>query len=295
MKTRRRRTIGAALFCLLLVASSAKATEASSADVADLARRAADDPAALEQLRNIDVVDGQEMNLGTALDTDDEAALQARLETLARLTAATTPQGLDAAAAAAAAGRILESRRYGVSQDASSESSEPDGEKPSGEGWLQRAAHAVGDFFSSILHSQLVAMLALLAFAATVISIVYLLAGRRSGAPGRGRPTSKSGSAPGARDPGRLELLAAEAEAEGHYGEAVRLRFGAGLLRLDAAGRIQLQPWSTGRQVAARLSSEPFDRILATFEPVVYGHRIAVDEDAASSRRDWAHVLAKRQ
>jgi len=287
VKPQRRHTVAVAAFCLFLIAPPAGAGEATAAEVAQLARGAADDPVALEQLRQIDVVDGRATDLNAVLATDDETALRARLDTLARLTDTAAPQDLDAAAAASAAAAILEHPRYGRqgTDSTTPSSTEPSGSKPPAEPWYRGLLDAAG---------VLVPILALLAFAAAVIWAVSLLAKRRSGLMEPKTSRLSPGQPLEMVDPGELERLAADAEAEGRFDDALRFRFRAGLLRLDAAGRIALEPWSTGRQVAAELSSEPFNRILSTFEPVVYGDQIAVDEDAAAARRDWQHVLSGR-
>src|SRR5262249_61242968 len=65
---------------------------------------------------------------------------------------------------------------------------------------------------------------------------------------GRGRaPRDES------QDPGRLEREADAAEHRGDLDAAVRLRFRAGLLRLDRAGAISYRPSITSGQVARRL------------------------------------------
>jgi hypothetical protein len=280
VRHRRRCCLAGVIVCLLAIGRPALATEATAAEVADLAGRAADDAEALERLREIDVVDGREMDLATVLATDDETTLRARLETLSQLATPVSTQDLTAGEAAAAAAGILEDARYRAPPDTGDSETPPSvpGE-PSGGGGFERLFDALG----------------LLVFVLAIVAVVTLLARRHPGAAEARRDKLEPETKPEAADPGKLERLAAEAEREGRYEDAVRLRFSAGLLRLDAAGRIELEPWTTGRQVAAELSSQPFDRILTTFEPVAYGEQAAADEDAAAARRDWHRVLAERR
>jgi hypothetical protein len=92
-------------------------------------------------------------------------------------------------------------------------------------------------------------------------------------------------------DPNELERRAAEAESGGDLEAAIRLRFLAGLLRLDRARVIEFHPWITSGQVARALRSDSFDDIAATFDRVVYGRLRPEPDDAANSRTGWARVL----
>jgi hypothetical protein len=89
-----------------------------------------------------------------------------------------------------------------------------------------------------------------------------------------------------------LEAAADEAERAGHYDRAVRLRFGAGLLRLAQARAFDLRPSSTVGEIVAALRSPPLGDLASTFEAIVYGGRRAVRADAESARRGWRTVLA---
>jgi len=92
-------------------------------------------------------------------------------------------------------------------------------------------------------------------------------------------------------DPAALERDAAGAEAAGDYAAGVRLRFAAGLLRLDAAQAIRLRPSLTTGQVGRALGSERFDALAMTFDEVAYGGRPAQPADAQAARDAWPRVL----
>ena len=63
----------------------------------------------------------------------------------------------------------------------------------------------------------------------------------------------------------------------------LRLRFRAGLLRLDRAGAIHFRPSITTGQVAGRLRLHAFDDLAITFDAVVYGGRQASVSDLQSA------------
>ena len=92
-------------------------------------------------------------------------------------------------------------------------------------------------------------------------------------------------------DPREIEAMAAEAERAQDFASAIRLRFRAGLLRLEAAGRIRRAESTTSREVARRLRSPRFDHVAAIFDQVVYGGRAATAADAETSRTGWEALL----
>jgi len=158
--------------------------------------------------------------------------------------------------------------------------------------WLGDRLRPIGDFFSRITES-LPGKIALAAVLAGVVAVVALLVARRrtaasaAGGPGRRRSSDERA------DPGRLEREADAAELRGDLDVALRLRFRAGLLRLDRAGAIHFRPSITTGQVARRLRLPSFDDLAITFDAVAYGGRHASATDLQSARAEWPRVLER--
>lgn len=133
---------------------------------------------------------------------------------------------------------------------------------------------------------------ALLAVPVVLVSlaVVARLARRRE----RGGPAGEArGGAGPAPSPGVLEREAERAERAGQLDRALRLRFAAGLLRLDRARAITLSPSLTTGEVSRRLRSEGFDELRTDFEAVAYGGRPARRDQLAAAREGWARVLSE--
>jgi hypothetical protein len=95
----------------------------------------------------------------------------------------------------------------------------------------------------------------------------------------------------GTEDPDEIERRAALAEGSGDHETAVRLRFRAGLLRLQGQGVIADQDAHTDRQLSAMLHSPTFDALAGRHEMIVYAGDRATAADAATARARWPHVL----
>ncbi len=132
-----------------------------------------------------------------------------------------------------------------------------------------------------------------LVIAALVITAVVLLV-RRSIRAGAGAEGRAGRTRTGAReDPRDLERDADRAAAAGAWEAAVRLRFRAGLLRLDAREAIEYRPSLATWEVAAALRSPAFERVGADFDAIAYGGREAHEPDATASREGWQRVLSE--
>ncbi|MBW3626759.1 MAG: DUF4129 domain-containing protein, partial [Actinobacteria bacterium] len=94
-------------------------------------------------------------------------------------------------------------------------------------------------------------------------------------------------------DPVQLERSADEAERAGDLALAVRLRFRAGLVRLDRAGALRLRPSLTTGAVTRAVPSETLVRLATDFDEIAYGGRPAAPGDVAASRTGWPRVLAE--
>src|SRR5204862_3309692 len=81
-----------------------------------------------------------------------------------------------------------------------------------------------------------------------------------------------------AEDPRELEREADEAERNGDFERALRLRFRAGLVRLARTEAIPRRQSLTNGEIARRLHSRGFGRLATDFDEVVYGRRPAGGE-----------------
>jgi hypothetical protein len=132
-----------------------------------------------------------------------------------------------------------------------------------------------------------------LVLAAAVLVVAVVVALRLLRDRGRERPDRRAGRGPeSGTDPAQLEALAEEAERRGQLAEALRLRFRAGLVRLDRMGALELRPGLTNRAVARALRSARFDGLAVDFDEVVYGGRTATPDDVGEARAEWPAVLA---
>lgn len=96
-------------------------------------------------------------------------------------------------------------------------------------------------------------------------------------------------------DPAELEELAAAAHERGDDAEAIRLRFVAGLLRLDGLGEIEFAPGLSNGMISQRLGSETFDLLASQFDRVVYGRQPVGSDDHARCVADWDDLLGVRR
>lgn len=130
--------------------------------------------------------------------------------------------------------------------------------------------------------------------AAPVVLVSFLVAARLARRRGRGGVSpAHVGGRQRVLSAAELERAAGEAERLGELDRALRLYFGAGLLRLDRARAITLSPSLTTGQVSRRLRSDQFDELREAFEAVAYGGRSARGEQVAAAREGWPRVLAE--
>jgi len=107
--------------------------------------------------------------------------------------------------------------------------------------------------------------------------------------------TIHGGRAVGARDedPDELDRASGRAERDGDYDTAVRLRFRAGLARLERTGLIRDRRTHTTAQLAEMLRSPTFDALAARVDVVVYGGVAATADDVTAARAGWPRVPAE--
>jgi hypothetical protein len=263
--------------------TAARAEAVSAAELRSLARQAPDDPAALARLRRIDSVEGRRADVAGALRGARGAALEARLRALAgsvpeRPAGAPGDPARDARA-------VLAQRRFHASQ------------LPGPfRGLINRISRALpsvnlpprwlDDLIpggSRVVWSVLAAIFA---------GIAWFVARRILARRVRAFTEAQDATRPARDDPKALDRRAAAAEAAGDLETALRLRFRAGLLRLDARGAIDFRPSISTHEVRRALRSEDFDALAATFDDVVYGGRPAQEPDVVDARDRWPAVVS---
>ncbi|HXQ76480.1 MAG TPA: hypothetical protein VN791_08295 [Acidimicrobiales bacterium] len=146
----------------------------------------------------------------------------------------------------------------------------------------------VGHGFRSAFGGWWVVVLGVMAVALGV-AVGVLIARRRVRVSARGS-TARSTEG-GTEDPHEIERRAEMAESSGDHETAVRLRFRAGLLRLQRRGVIVNQDAQTDRQLSVTLHSPTFDALAGRHEMIVYAGDRATSVDAATARAAWPRVL----
>ena len=161
--------------------------------------------------------------------------------------------------------------------------------------WLGRTFKPIGDFFKRIIDAlpkplRPIAWLIVIAAAIAVIYALVIVVRRRM-APGDSKDTARDRRE---RDAGarELEAEAEAAAARGDYQLAVRLRFRAGLLRLDRdAHAIEYSPSLANTPVRATIHQPAFDRLADSFEAVTYGTTLADPLAAGDAKTTWPVVV----
>jgi hypothetical protein len=273
----------AVVLALPAVAQTSRGDSVTATQLRALAERAAADPGALAQLRAVRQVDGRPADMARALDGAQGPALAARLRSLAG--------GADTASAVGPidprrdAADILGGRRF-------KESRVPrplQGVLRRLGSWLEPIARPVGRLWGrlgDVFGLQLAVVVVVIAVAfATSLRLI------RRHAPSAVARRRGARAAGGQLDPDRLEREAEEAEGAGDLDRAVRLRFVAGLLRLDRAGVLAYQPSLTTGQLRRLLRSGSFAQLAVAFDEIAYGGRHAAAPDVERARQEWPRVL----
>jgi hypothetical protein len=106
---------------------------------------------------------------------------------------------------------------------------------------------------------------------------------------------ARAAALPEADDPHALERTADRAQQDGDFERAVRLRFRAGLLRLDRRHVLTYRPSLTTGEVARAIKAPAFAAVGARFDEIAYGGRTAEREDAEAAKQGWKDVLAQAE
>jgi hypothetical protein len=261
----------------LFAAAPARASEVSAAEFRTLAREAVDDASALAALRAVDAVGGRRVDVGGALRGARGDALDARLRQLAA-DHEVVPGGRDPRADAR---DVLAESRFHETQ--------VPGPFKGVIRWLRDRVPDLGwldDLLPGGRSVVWIVLGALLAGVAWFVSRRFLTSRVRASA-----AEQQALAAARDEDPRALERRADAAEAAGDLEAALRLRFRAGLLRLDERGAIEFRPSISTIEVRRKLHSEDFDALAATFDDVVYGGRPPATDDLAAARERWPNVI----
>lgn len=289
------KTLGAAVIAFAIVlGTTAPAAAESSAEVRDLARRAQSDPNALARLRQVRDVDGRPVNFERALGEADGENLRSRLRTIESGAGAAGPNvPLLNDAPQREAARILDSSKY--------KPNEPPrplrGAIRRLGDWLEpvlepigRVLGPVGRFFAALFDNPWTLGL----LAALVILLAAVFASRMATRRNRAAEAAMGGAARAhiaSLDPRDLDREADGAEAVGDFERAFRLRFLAGVLRLDKAGAIDYRQSATTGQLVREVKSKTFSGLARSFDEIAYGGRGAGREDVAQAKAEWPRVL----
>lgn len=289
---------------VVLPSAPVAAEDVSPVDAVERARAAADgDPGAVEELRAVTSIDGQPVDLGPVFagDADERADRIADLAELwAPLAGGSGGSGAGDAPAGDPADQAAADRAQAVEVLDQDRYKEADLPRPFRRPlqWLGDRIIGVWDrvvaFLSPVLGTRGAALLLAAALLAGLVAVLAAAIRRRS------TGAAVTGGAAGSwlvdptLDPGDLEASADRAGAAGDHDTAVRLRYEAGLLRLVAAGRLELRPDTTAAGAARQVGDPTLDELTATFEEIVYGDRPATRADDDASIAGWRAVLGTR-
>jgi hypothetical protein len=270
---------------VLAVPATAAADAVSSAELAALGVRAAHDAQAQDQLLAVDAVDGQRVDVRAALAGARGDDITARTRLIVQLLG--QQEGSPAADRQRAAA-VLADRRY-----TGTKLPQPL-KKPLQ--WLGDRLQPIADWLNdrgAVVPGGPIALWMILA------ALVVVAAGSITGTTIRRRALAieraRAAALPEADDPHALERTADRAEQDGEFERAVRLRFRAGLLRLDRRHVLVYRPSLTTGEVARAIKAPAFAEVGARFDEIAYGGRTALLEDAEAAKRGWKDVLTQAE
>ena len=269
------RSAAVALALVLSIAIPAQGVERSSAEFLDLASEARTDPSAIPALLETTSIDGTPVDADRLLG--DHETLHARLDTVLDQREVDVDTG-----ASTLAESILVEERFdtagGVAAGAVIQA------------WLLRLVSGI----LAAIEESIPGGLGTVGWVLLVGAVVGMGVVARSLLRRRERSIEEqeaAASSEARRRPAALERRASEAEGGGRYEEALRLRFQAALLRLDAHGAIRFHDGITSGQVVERVAHGLLPGLVGTHDEVVYGGRTATIEDVRASKTQWPRVI----
>lgn len=270
---------------VLAVPATAAADAVSSAELAALGVRAALDAQAQDQLLAVDEVDGQRIDVRAAVAGARGGDITARTRLIVQILG--QQEGSPAADRQRAAA-VLADRRY-----TGTKLPQPL-KKPLQ--WLGDRLQPIADWINdrgAVVPGGPIALWMILA------ALVVVAAGSITGTTIRRRALAieraRAAALPEADDPHALERTADRAEQDGEFERAVRLRFRAGLLRLDRRHVLVYRPSLTTGEIARAIKAPAFAEVGARFDEIAYGGRTALLEDAEAAKRGWKDVLTQAE
>lgn len=264
--------------------TSSPARDVSTAEAVALIREAANDPAALDELRTVDHIDGRPVNLAPVTDVsvDDR---RSRLAELADQLDGTTAEEVPARStddARRSAERVLDAKKFKGNR-----LPQPFRGPLT---WVADRLSGVTAFFAPLAALAWVQVVLFIGVLAGAGMVALRLIKRRSRAILR-RDRGDGHLVDPTLDPAELDRQADEAAGAGDFQAAVRLRYEAGLLRLARSGRLDLRIATTARGAADQVDHPAMDRLTDDFERLVYGGRAATAADVDAARDGWTEIL----
>jgi hypothetical protein len=149
-------------------------------------------------------------------------------------------------------------------------------------------------FFVTMFSSVFSGVIALIIFGFITFLIVRALQGRRRV---QAASSALDAAAGVVTDPNELERQAALAAQNGNFAEAVRLRYVAGLRRLEQDTDVPATIASTNGKLRTEVCVAEFDQLSDDFDFIIYGERLADASHDSNAQQRWPQVqrLSKEQ
>jgi hypothetical protein len=157
---------------------------------------------------------------------------------------------------------------------------------------LRKLFEPLGDFLSRTVGRG--GPIGWLLFAALVIGAVALIA-RAISRRVASRRESTTSEVRLSKRIAELEREAAAAAAAGRWAEAIRLRFRAGLLRIEDRGRVLGVEQRPNADVVRRATIDPLSPLADMHDRITYGEHPAAAADDAASKAGWDDVQGELQ